>query len=510
MKNEIQNKLNEIFQLKFSIGEEMTLDVFKSTKASLSTKNMAKILSLNEAMFSEFEIALKQYFQFRDDSRKSRISCFRLSLWLETICKNLRLSFSLKEAISNEESAIKQVRALELIIRDLVNENLGGKENVLTKLQELFKHEVVEKWIKSADDTGVLSGTTFSELSNIFLDRNIFLGFEDIFKESRILISNSHRDSLRFILEDIRVIRNAIAHNKRISHIQIEALNEYYKLIAEIISESKLTALDTKLYFDISEMNIKDFFDSLKEDQTAISGELLTIKKGIENITSKLDDGFDDVRNRTSEIQATLKSKWVSRKFVVFYTIILILLVFGGVVLNNYNSRAVNAKIQLKWLSENASYDFTSIEKVRIEVGNYMKESYLTKDGVLELTDVSYENLGKPVFLSFDNSRIYQVDTISLERSMLQTVQLNIKGTDKVRFSIKDFSEGMPIKGAIVKFGEITATSNEFGEVSANVPQGQQSIYINVEVFCNGYEALKLNEVLVDSNAPIEILLNKK
>jgi hypothetical protein len=509
MKNEIQNKLNEIFQLKFSINDELTLDVFKSTKSSVSAKKMAELLSLNEAMFFEFETALKQYFQFRNDASKSRISCFRLSLWLETICKNLGLSFSLKEAISNEETAIKQVRALELIIRDLVNENLGGKENVLIKLQELFKHEVIEKWIKSADDTGVLSGTTFSELSNIFLDKNIFLGLEDIFKEPRILISNSQRDSLRFILEDIRVIRNAIAHNKRISHIQIEALNEYYKLIAEIISESKLTTLDSKIYFDGSIINIKEYFDSLKEDNTAISGELLTIKKGIENITSKLEDGFDDVKSRTSEIQATLKSKWVSKKFMVFYTIILVLLVFGGVVLNNYNSRAVNAKIQLKWLSDRASYDFNTIDRVRVEIGSYTKELYLNKDGLLELSEVSYENLGKPVFLSFYNSRIYQMDTISLERSMLQTVQLNLKGLDKVRFSIKDFSNGMPIKGAIVKFAEITAMSNEFGEALANIPQSQQSIYINIEVFCNGYETYKLNEVLVDSNLPIEILLNK-
>ena len=38
----------------------------------------------------------------------------------------------------DEELAIKQVRALELIIRDVVNENLGGKQNVLLKLQELL------------------------------------------------------------------------------------------------------------------------------------------------------------------------------------------------------------------------------------------------------------------------------------------------------------------------------------------------------------------------------------
>lgn len=97
-------------------------------------------MGITEPMLFEFEEALRQYFQFREDNKKGRISCLRISLWLETICKKNNLSFSLDETIRNEELAIKQVRALELLIRDVVNENLGGNENVLLKLQSLFKH----------------------------------------------------------------------------------------------------------------------------------------------------------------------------------------------------------------------------------------------------------------------------------------------------------------------------------------------------------------------------------
>jgi TolB-like protein len=242
---------------------------------------MAELLSLNEAMFFEFETALKQYFQFRDDASKSRISCFRLSLWLETICKKMGLSFSLKEAISNEETAIKQVRALELIIRDLVNENLGGKENVLIKLQELFKHEVIEKWIKSADDTGVLSGTTFSELSNIFLDKNIFKSIEDIVEHSQVNLSKSGRESLRQILEDVRLIRNSIAHNKRVSNIQIEALNEYYIAITNLIRNSSINKVNPDHYLDLDKMNMENFLSHLREDNKVISYNVEEIKSGV-------------------------------------------------------------------------------------------------------------------------------------------------------------------------------------------------------------------------------------
>ena len=217
IKNIIQSTLNQIVAILTGTEGEWTLNEYKKIKSSQSAKVIAEKLLISEAMLVEFEEALKQYFLFRDDNAKNRISCFRVSLWLETICKNLNIPFSIEESISNEELAIKQVRALELIIRDVVNENLGGKENALLKLRELFKQDIVEKWLKSADETGVLSGTTFSELSNIFLDKNIFKSIEEIVETSYLKLSKSSRDSLRYILEDIRLIRNAIAHNKKIN-----------------------------------------------------------------------------------------------------------------------------------------------------------------------------------------------------------------------------------------------------------------------------------------------------
>lgn len=284
MKNIIQTKLNEIFYLLNNQVEEMKLDTYKNLKSSLSAKVIAEKMGISEPMLFEFEEALKQYFQFRDNNTKGRISCFRLSLWLETICKKLNLSFSLEESISTEEIAIKQVRALELIIRNLVNENLGGNENVLFKLQELFKQEVIEKWLKNADETGVLSGTTFSELSNIFLDKNIFKSIEELVGNSQLTISKSSRDSLRYILEDIRIIRNSIAHNKKISNIKIEALNEYYKAIANLIKESKSNNINPDLYLDLDKANMEKFLSDLKEDNNIINTNVEEIKNELKGV----------------------------------------------------------------------------------------------------------------------------------------------------------------------------------------------------------------------------------
>jgi TolB-like protein len=298
IKNIIQTKLNEVFT-KISQQElEISFEGYKKLKATLSGKKLAESLLITEAMLIEFEEALKQYFLYRDEPLKTRLACFRISLWLETICKNLNIVFNLNETISNEELAIKQVRALELIIRDVVNENLGGNQNVLSKLQELFKQDVVDKWLKSADETGVLSGTTFSELSNIFLDKNIFKSVQDIFESSQINLSKTSRESLRFILEDIRLIRNTIAHNKKVSQIQIEALNEYYRNIAQLIKESKSNNINPDNYLDLDKAHLDSFLNNLKEDNKLISTGVEQIKKEVKDIK----EDTQVVRKRTSFI----------------------------------------------------------------------------------------------------------------------------------------------------------------------------------------------------------------
>jgi TolB-like protein len=280
----IQTTINILFSQLTDKAEDINLEDYKNLKSKLSAKEIAKKFGISENMLIEFEEALKQYFQFRDLPNKSRLACFRISLWLETICNNLNIQFNIEESISNEELAIKQVRALELMIRDIVNENLGGKQNVLAKLQELFKQDLVDKWLKSADETGVLSGTTFSELSNIFLDKNVFKSVEEIFESSQLQLSKTSRESLRYILEDIRLIRNAVAHNKKISIIQVEALNEYYRNIVQLISSSKTNSINPNNYLDLDKVQMESFISSLKEDNKLISIGIEEIKSDVIDI----------------------------------------------------------------------------------------------------------------------------------------------------------------------------------------------------------------------------------
>ena len=330
---EIQNTLNNIISKIDANSAEFSLINWKALKGKLSSSKLASLIKINEGMLNEFEEALRQFYTYQKDLNKGRLACLRVALWLETIANNVGIPFEFEKALSSEEIAIKQVRALELVIRDVITEQLGGKENVILKLQELFKQDVINKWIKSADQSGVLSGTTFSELSNILLDKNIFKGIQEIFHSSNIELSKSTRDSLRYILEDIRVIRNAIAHNKKVSNIQIEALNEYYKTIADILKNAKKTQIDPDTYLDLSKSNMEDFIASLKEDNKEISGNIESIK----NTVSQIKTDTTELKADTSSIK--------KRNSVLIVGVALILLVVGSILFFQQKQNSVTSNI---------------------------------------------------------------------------------------------------------------------------------------------------------------------
>ena len=504
--SEIQSTLNNVVLKIDANSAEFSIANWKTLKGKLSSSKLASLIQLNEGSLNEFEEALRQFYTHQNDSKKGRLACLRVALWLETITKNMSIPFEFEKALSSEEIAIKQVRALELIIRDVITEQLGGKENVILKLQELFKQDVIDKWIKSADRSGVLSGTTFSELSNILLDKNIFKGIEEIFHSSEIELSKSTRDSLRYILEDIRVIRNAIAHNKKVSNIQIEALNEYYKTIAYILKNAKKTQIDPNTYLDLSKSNMEDFIASLKEDNKEISGNIESIKKSIDTINVNIHKGFSEINEKIHE---ELKSKWISKKFLVLYTIILTLSVIIIVAYNSFSNRKINTKIQLSWLSEKASYKFQELEKLSIKTHNFKGDFFINSSGIIDLTDIPSENLNKPLILSFQNSKLYQLDTPLIVRDGIIPIRISIKNLDQVNFIIRDLNTGEPVNEASIQFSGMQLTTDAFGKASATIPPNKLSKFIDIEVMGKGYKYYKLNDVLVNSKTPIEILLEK-
>ena len=288
MQSQIQLFLSRMIETIYPEIQEFTLYDWKLVKGRLSGKTIAEKLKINESLLGIFEDTLFNYFKSLNNPNNEKTASLRLLMWLETISKNLniKLNIDLSSANLNEDTTFKQVRAIELILRSVIHEQIGNNEELLTILSNIFKNEVIEKWKSSSDETGILSGTTFSELSNILLNKNIFLSIEDIFSTQLTDIGGNNKESLRYLLEDIRIIRNSVAHNKKLSLIQIEVLNNHFQIITESISKSNRSNIDIKKYFDKAAQNLFDYITELKTENQIISGYVEDINEKTGNILS--------------------------------------------------------------------------------------------------------------------------------------------------------------------------------------------------------------------------------
>ncbi|MFY7936241.1 MAG: STY4199 family HEPN domain-containing protein [Flavobacterium sp.] len=288
MQSQIQLFLSRMIEAIYPEIQEFTVYDWKLVKGRLSGKSIADKLKINESLLGIFEDTLFNYFKSLNNPSNEKTASLRLLMWLETISKNLniKLNVDIPSANLNEDTTFKQVRAIELILRSLIHEQIGNNEELLTILSNIFKNEVVEKWKSSSDETGILSGTTFSELSNILLNKNIFLSIEEIFSTQLTDIGGNNKESLRYLLEDIRIIRNSVAHNKKLSLIQIEVLNNHFQIITESIAKSNKSNIDIKKYFDQAAQNLFDYITELKTENQVISGYVEDINEKTGNILS--------------------------------------------------------------------------------------------------------------------------------------------------------------------------------------------------------------------------------
>lgn len=295
---------------------EFTLYDWKLLKGKLSGKTLAEKLKMNEALLTMFEDTLYNYEKFKTNELSQKSVSLRLLLWLETISENLNidLSVDIPSLINNEDTSLKQVRAIELILRSLVHEQIGSNDEVITVLNKIFNNDVIQKWQSNAEKNNILSGTTFSELSNIILNKNIFLSIEEIFSDSSLSIGSNNRESLRYVLEDVRIIRNSLAHNKKLTTIQIEVLNNHFNLITSLIEKSDKSKIEIIKFFDDTANDLKVYLSQIQTENQVISGYVEDINEKTNSILS-----LSNKLNRKSSIIIALVTLAVLITSLVLY-----------------------------------------------------------------------------------------------------------------------------------------------------------------------------------------------
>ena len=286
------------------------LDLLRLRKSDLGRKGLAQRFGLHVEELGEFERSLSELAKRNQNGFTQRandnIACLRLLGWLETI-ESRQDEYQLDteiESVVSEDLSRKQVRALELVIRSLVGERHGSQQNLANHLRDVFGERTVERWSQVADPEDLLSGTSFSELASIFVNKDEFSHHQKLYEDADVVnLLNERRKTVQSFLEDVRRVRNTLAHNKKVSNIQLSLLDLYYdQLITPVQTgfASGQTQVNPKTYLQASEEQVRDYFSDLKQD-------VMSVKDDISDLRAELNQEFGGVRAQGQEIAAATR-----------------------------------------------------------------------------------------------------------------------------------------------------------------------------------------------------------
>ena len=298
MNDLIKDFLSSIYKKIDTSFQEVGLFVsYQKIKSKNGKKLIIEKLSINEFVINGFEIALKSYTKNPD----SKVLSLRLINWINLIGHYSNLEFDLSSIKSEKKDPLlsfKQVRAIELLLRDIIYENHENQAELIKKLKSFFNSNTIDGWIKNADKTGILSGTTFNELSTLFINKNMFEDYESIFRMSEdFKIEKSNIGTLRNLFDDIRVIRNSIAHNKEVSEVEVNLLNEYYNEILRNIDTARTkgkTQIDPEKYIKVDDQEIQKYINSIEDN--------------FDELNKKIDENFEEIKDDTEILKKETKS----------------------------------------------------------------------------------------------------------------------------------------------------------------------------------------------------------
>jgi len=436
----IYSKIDSNFQ------ELGLFESYQKIKSKNGKKVIIEKLSINEFVINGFEIALKSYTK----NPESEVLALRLINWIKLIGHYSKIEFDLTLIKSEKKDPLlsfKQVRAIELLLRDIIYENHENQADLIKKLKTFFNSNVIDNWIKNADKTGVLSGTTFNELSTLFINKNMFEDYESIFKLSEeFKIEKSNIGTLRNLLDDIRVIRNSIAHNKEVSDVEINLLNEYYNEIIRNINSARAdgrTKIEPDKYIKIDDQEIQKYINSIEDN--------------FNELNKKIDENFESIKSDTEILKKGSKSsnkKLVLSLVGIFIIVLVTVLTFvfqksDSDIIKNQNQKildnttdikndletvkeTISADSEIKNLSNSSDYSVVKELNERTKDENARRVAVVYFDNTSEEKNLDKLKKGLAGMLISDLSNVNMLDIVERDRIEEILKEQNLQKSEKV------------------------------------------------------------------------------
>ncbi|RAU34290.1 STY4199 family HEPN domain-containing protein [Enterobacter sp. ECC-175] len=264
---------------------------------------VAKQLNLNDAEMSAFTLQLRllqqrvpQYESGQDVSENQLIAAMRFVTSLEHLrLQQPLLTYSTELAPGDEiqqQQARKQVRAIELMIKGLIQQAWPDPVRLNNHLKTLFNADRVRRWLKLGEINDILSGMMFSELAQMVVDKKEYSRYyASLFSDPMMLtLLVDPRKTLQTFLDDIRQIRNGITVQQPLSSAQIQLLDTYYSQITRPVQrafEEGRTRINPAGLMAVDASELHAFWEHAQKRDRVTGSDLFEVRDTIEKPTQR-------------------------------------------------------------------------------------------------------------------------------------------------------------------------------------------------------------------------------
>ncbi|MEM9410775.1 MAG: STY4199 family HEPN domain-containing protein, partial [Planctomycetota bacterium] len=477
------------------------VDLFKSRKSDLGRKELAAKIGLSVEELVEFERGLVELNRRSrtgiDEDANTQIACYRFLSWLESIAdrkSEFQLDFEIDSSVP-EDICRKQVRALELVIRSLVGERHNSQHHLSNHLRQIFGERTVERWAKVADPNDLLSGTTFSELASIFVNKDEFTHHQKLYEDADVInLLNERRKTAQSYLDDIRRVRNTLAHNKRVSNIQLSLLDLYYdQLISPIQTgfASGHTQVNPNQFLKASDSEVQSYFQDLRND-------VMSVKDDVTELKLALAQQYGDIKAQGQELAATASGINLKAMIALALLIPIAAAVGYGIYLNRGTGE------QISELTDTADY----IQKSTDSISKNTDEIRQTAD---EISDKSDEIIGQQTNLSGQVDQLAMTASSTAENT--ESIKKNTDSISNKTDAIGKTTDAIAsTTSQIAESAERMEKSNDkIIDTVSEIADSNQRIAQSIESIQDGFKTLtRSGGIIPDPKLPQEIYHNAR
>lgn len=258
---------------------------------------VARRLNLNDAEISQFTLLLRhlqqlvpQYESGQEVSDNQLISALRFVNYLELVRSKqplLGYSTDLSGGGAQQQVAQQQIRALELMLRGLINNAWGSQSQLVNQLKRQFGGDKVRRWLKNAERGDILSGLRFSELALLLVDKKEFARHYAALYQNAPQLSFliDKRKTLQTFLDDVRQIRNDLIQQRPLTTVQIALLDNYYRETSAPVQrafDEGRTKVNPAVLLASEEAQLQEFIAQAQKKYAATGGDNEEIRETIE------------------------------------------------------------------------------------------------------------------------------------------------------------------------------------------------------------------------------------